>query len=84
MIDDQEEVEVGYKLARAYWCRGLATEAANAVRDWGFARLDVPRLVSVIDHGNAASVRVAEKNGMSYEKDITHDGKVCRLYSVKR
>jgi len=84
MIDGREEVEVGYKFAHAYWGWGLATEAACAVRDWGFAHLDVPRFVSIIDPGNAASVRVAEKNGMCYEKDIIYDGKTCRLYSIER
>ncbi len=81
-LNGNEEVEVGYKLARAYWGRGLATEAARAVRDWGFARLDVPRLVSVIDPGNAASVRVAEKMGMSRDVDVIYDGKTCHLYAV--
>lgn len=72
-INGKEEVEVGYKLARAYWGQGLATEAARGVRDWGFAHLDAPRLVSVIDSGNAASARVAEKNGMRYDRDVVYD-----------
>lgn len=83
-VDGQEEIEVGYKLARAEWGKGLATEAARAVRDWGFAHLDVPRLVSIIDPGNTASIRVAEKNGMARVKDMTYDGKPCRLYAVER
>lgn len=83
-IAGEEEVEVGYKLAHAYWGQGLATEAARAVRDWGFMHLDVPRLVSIIDPANAASIRVAEKNGMSHDGDITYDGKTCRLYTVRR
>jgi len=83
-VDGNAEVEVGYKLAHAEWGKGLATEAARAVRDWAFAHLDVPRLVSIIDPGNAASLRVAEKNGMAYDKDITYDGKVCRLYAIER
>lgn len=83
-VDGNAEVEVGYKLAHAEWGKGLATEAARAVRDWAFAHLDVPRLVSIIDPGNAASLRVAEKNGMVYVKDMTYDGKVCRLYAIER
>ena len=83
-IDGADEVEVGYKLARAYWRQGLATEAARAVRDWGFAHLRVPRLVSIIDPSNAASIRVAEKNGMFCDRDITYYGKTCYLYAVGR
>ncbi len=83
-VDGQEEVEVGYKLARAEWGKGLATEAARAVRDWAFTHRDVPRLVSIIDPGNTASIRVAEKNGMACEKDIIYDAKPCRLYVIER
>lgn len=84
VVGGRDEVEIGYKFARAFWGQGLATEAACAVRVWGFAHLDVPRLVSIIDPGNAASIRVAEKNGMVYERDIAYDGKPCRLYAVDR
>ena len=84
IIDAQEEVEVGYKLARAYWGMGLAMEAARACRDWGFTHLPVPRLVSIIDPANAASIRVAQKNGMQHEKDADYDGKTCRIYTVRR
>lgn len=83
-IDGADEVEVGYKLARADWGRGLATEAARACRDWGFSHSSVPRLVSIIDPGNAASIRVAEKNGMRHEKDAEYDGKTCRIYAIRR
>ena len=84
MIDGQEEVEVGYKLARAYWGMGLAAEAACACRDWGFTHLPVPRLISIIDPGNAASMRVAQKNGMQHEKDADYHGKTCHIYAVCR
>ncbi len=80
----REEVEVGYKLARAYWGQGLATEAARACRDWGFARLAVPRLISIIDPGNATSTRIADKNGMTYDGDAEYDGKTCRIYAIRR
>lgn len=83
-IEDKREPEIGYKLAVPYWGQGLATEAARAVRDWGFRHLDVPRLVSIIDPGSAASIRVAEKNGMAYDRSITYAGKPCLVYAVKR
>ena len=84
MIDGTVEPEIGYKLAVSHWGQGLATEAAGAVRLWGFAHLDVPRLVSIIDPGNAASIRVAEKNGLSYDRSITYAGKPCSVYAVGR
>jgi RimJ/RimL family protein N-acetyltransferase len=82
-IDGRPEIELGYRLARAYWGRGLATEAARAVRDYAFGILVLPRLVSVIDPANSRSVRVAEKTGLRYEKDVIFQGKPNRLYALE-
>ncbi|MBA2247767.1 MAG: GNAT family N-acetyltransferase [Chloroflexia bacterium] len=65
-------VELGYDLRSNFWNRGLATEAAVAVRAFGTLRL--PRLVSLIRQGNIASRRVAEKAGMRHERDIIRSG----------
>ena len=78
------EVEVGYHLARPFWGRGLATEAARAARDYGFDRLGFDRLISVIAVGNAASERVAEKIGMIRERDTDVKGTPVHLYSMTR
>jgi [ribosomal protein S5]-alanine N-acetyltransferase len=81
-IDGRPEIEVGYRLVRAYWGRGLATEAARTVRDYAFQVLTLTRLVSIIDSRNAASARVAEKIGMHREKEVPFRGKIHWLYSV--
>jgi RimJ/RimL family protein N-acetyltransferase len=57
-------VEVGWRLARPAWGRGLATEAARASLDHAFGALALESVISVIDPGNARSIRVAEKLGM--------------------
>ena len=69
-VGGQAEVEIGYRLARAHWGRGYATEAVAAVRDYPFGTLCLPRLIAMIDPGNVASIRVAEKVGLRYEKDV--------------
>ena len=65
------ETEVGYLLARPFWGRGYATEAATAVRDYAFYMLQLPQLISLIRVGNLASKRVAEKVGMTLAEEIT-------------
>ena len=70
----QPETEIGYRLVRPYWGRGYATEAAKSVRDYAFNTLRLPRLISMIDPQNVASIRVAEKLGMRYEKDVMFEG----------
>jgi ribosomal-protein-alanine N-acetyltransferase len=83
-LDGRKEVEVGYILARKYWGRGLASEAARASRDYGFGTLDFDRLVSIILPANVASQRVAQKNGMRFEKDVDVKGLAARLYVINR
>lgn len=67
-IDGQDEVEVAYTIAPSHWGQGLATEAAQAILNYGFEQLGLTRLVCLIDEANVASIRVAEKIGMAFEK----------------
>lgn len=83
-VGGQPETEIGYRLAKLYWGRGYATEAAQAVREYAFGTLQLRRLVSIIDPRNVASIRVAEKVGMRYEKDVVFEGFLDRLYSISR
>jgi RimJ/RimL family protein N-acetyltransferase len=78
------ETEIGWLVAREHWGQGYATEAALALRDWAFAERGVTRLISLISHENAGSIRVAEKIGERHERDVEIDGKPGRLYSVER
>lgn len=78
------ETELGWGLAREHWGHGYATEAALALRDWGFDERGLDRLISLIQHGNVRSFRVAEKLGERYERDVQVRGKPTRLYSVER
>jgi [ribosomal protein S5]-alanine N-acetyltransferase len=78
------DVEIGYRLHPSYWNRGLATEAARAVRDHGFRDLKLPRLISLVHPENIPSRRVAEKNGMSIEKEIIFKGFPTLMYAIRR
>lgn len=81
-IDGAEELEVAYLLARGAWGRGLATEAAAAIRDHAIATLGHRRLVSCIYPAHSASIHVAEKIGMHHEKDFDYEGRAMALYSL--
>ena len=85
-INGQPEVELGYRIAREYWDRGLATETATAVRDMSFDQFGLERLISLIDPDNRRSIRVAEKLGMVYTDDVMLPGYTHpdRVYSYTR
>lgn len=83
-LDGQDEVEVAYLIDKRYWRRGLATEAARGIRDYAFSVLGLSRLVSLIDHANVASARVAEKIGMTFEKECVDETGPFLVYSISR
>ena len=70
MVDDVNEIEIGYHLRRDLWGQGLAPEAAGACRDYGFERLGAERLIALIRPANLPSRRVAEKVGLSLWKEV--------------
>jgi len=58
------KIEIGWRLRRAAWGHGYATEAAKDVLRHGFTTLGLEEIVADIDPANAASRRVAEKIGL--------------------
>lgn len=61
------QADIGYELNPDYWGRGYASEAAQAVVDYGFSQLGVHRIWASCLADNAASARVLEKLGMRLE-----------------
>ena len=66
------DMEIGYRLMRAAWGRGLATEGSRALIDYGFGVLRAPRVIAVALEANVASTRVMEKLGMSVWRRWEH------------
>jgi RimJ/RimL family protein N-acetyltransferase len=64
-IDGAREAGLGYMIHTDHWGRGHGTEAARACVEWAFEMLGVPRVVAPVRPANAASIRVAEKIGMT-------------------
>jgi len=67
-------VEVAWRLARAYWGRGYATEAARVSLDYGFEKLGLREIVALTVPANQRSRRVMERLGMtrSPQDDFDH------------
>lgn len=69
-VDGQREVEVGWHVRRDRQRQGLATEAARECVRYAFEELGRTRLISLIRPENVPSRRVAEKLGMTVEKEV--------------
>ena len=80
-LEGVPEVELGYDFRSDYLGRGLATEAATAVRDFAFGELGLTRLISLIRPSNVASIRVAERIGMVKESEIERGGHKYWVYA---
>jgi ribosomal-protein-alanine N-acetyltransferase len=81
-VNGRPEVEIGYDFLSAYWGRGLATEAAAAVRDYALDQLGLHRVISLIRPENRASIRVSEKIGMAKEKECLRGAQLYHVYSL--
>jgi RimJ/RimL family protein N-acetyltransferase len=84
-LGGRAEIEIGWMLARQHWGHGYATEAALLVRDWAWNELGMLRLVSIIQHGNERSIRLAENLGGRREREVTTSfGKTATLFAYAR
>jgi ribosomal-protein-alanine N-acetyltransferase len=81
-LEGTPEIEIGWWLARAWWGQGLASEAAREALQDGFERVGLSRIVAVTMPANRASIRVMEKLGMKFEREITHRGIPGVMYAI--
>jgi RimJ/RimL family protein N-acetyltransferase len=69
---DTDDQELGYRLRREAWGRGLATEGAVALVDHGFLRAGAEKISARTLSGNFASQRVMQKCGLAFEKAFVY------------
>jgi ribosomal-protein-alanine N-acetyltransferase len=81
-IDGVPEVELAFLISKNRWGEGLATEAARGIVHYARETLGLGRLICLIMHGNDASSRVADKVGMTFEREYTDEFGPCRIYAL--
>ncbi|AWE07266.1 N-acetyltransferase [Lysinibacillus sp. 2017] len=82
-IDCEEFIEVGYWIDEPFWGNGYASEVAIALLQHGLQTLHLPKVISLIQHGNIASEKIAIKNGMKKVRDLMLSGKSVHLYTSR-
>lgn len=78
------EVDLGFRFLKQFWGLGFATEASLACVAYGFSELDLDYIIGRVMHKNLASIRVLEKVGMTYWKDIICDEHPAKCYRINR
>ncbi len=83
-LDDVKAVDVGYRLLRACWDAGLATEATVPCVRHGFERLNLERIIGLVVPENIRSVRVLEKAGLTFEGMVECRSQQLAQYAIDR
>ena len=78
------KLELLYGFSAAHWHKGLATEAARAMIDYGFKDLSFERIEASTDAPNLASTKVMERAGMSFWKRETTNGLDTIYFAISR
>lgn len=82
----RDEIEIGWHLARRFWGKGYASEAARTVLRYGFTDLGLRRICAVMDPMNIRSSGVARRIGMEWVGRTRqyYDGEELDLFAVER
>lgn len=79
---EMDEVDLGYRIRKDLWGKGIATEAATASLQFGFEELGLEKIIAFIIPENVKSKRVLEKLGFSYTQDFYEDGVLEHKYEI--
>jgi HAD superfamily hydrolase (TIGR01509 family) len=82
LLNQEEVYELGYLLDPDYQGRGYATESTTAVIDYCFQKLDLPRIIAIIEKDNISSQRLATRIKMQQIREIIHNHRACFLYEI--
>jgi RimJ/RimL family protein N-acetyltransferase len=74
LVEETDEVEVGYGFCPEFWGRGLATEITGACLHFARTELHLASVVVITLPANLRSQRVLTRVGLLYERDVTLEG----------
>ncbi|HZY38062.1 MAG TPA: GNAT family N-acetyltransferase [Mucilaginibacter sp.] len=70
------EATLGLYIGKAYWGRGLATEAGRAFVNYGFIQLNLSKIVTMVRVEHDASVHVIKKLGFELVDTVKENGPI--------
>lgn len=81
--DTLADIDVGYGFHPDYEGFGYALEATNAVVDYAKNSLNIVRLVAITTAENSRSIKLLDKLGLMFEKELNDTGELLQLYAKK-
>jgi ribosomal-protein-alanine N-acetyltransferase len=84
VMPDTQEIELGYRLIKPLWGKGLATEAASAWLRYAFDELGLAEVIAFSHPDNIGSVRVMQKCGLTFLRNDTISGMNVVVYVARK
>jgi RimJ/RimL family protein N-acetyltransferase len=72
-LPEFNETDIGFRFLPEYWNKGIATEVAKPILNYGFKNFDLKRIIGIADPKNIGSCKVLEKIGMTFYKSAIYD-----------
>jgi RimJ/RimL family protein N-acetyltransferase len=79
-----DEYDIGFRLFKECWNKGIGTEAAKACLDYGFSKIGLTRIVGRAMNENIGSIKVLEKIGLKYSEEYDFEGKSGAIYVITK
>jgi [ribosomal protein S5]-alanine N-acetyltransferase len=83
-IKENDVIDLGYRFKKQYWGKGYATEAAQTCISYGFAHLNLDKIIAKAHVENTGSLNVIGKCGMKFLKEDVEDGCPVKVYGLSR
>lgn len=83
-VPAKDGAEIGWRLSKSHWGRGMATEAAQAVLSFGLGALGFQRIIATVQSGNEPSIRVIQKLGMKAKTCFRRNERDVFLFLINR
>ncbi len=84
VVAGNPEIELIYIIAASAWGKGYATEIGKAIIQYAFDKMEIERLIALIEPENSPSERVAHKVGMRFDREVERPGgAVRRMYIIE-
>jgi len=76
--------DLGYRLIRKYWGKGIATESALASLEYAFDKLELNEVYGMAESENIASNKILRKVGLRFIEDFDYNGMRHNWYKIER
>ena len=76
--------DIGYRLRRKYWGRGIATETALESLKYGFETMKLAEICGAADVVHLASKQILQKIGLKFSEQFEFEGVLANFYKIDR